>query len=361
MNICVLQHVPFEGSGTIAPYFEGRGHHIEIVRLYSEYRLPELGQVDLLVVMGGPMSVSDTDQFPFLEVEKVYISQAIDQHKWVLGICLGAQLVAQVLGAEVGALGHKEIGWYPVQQTPAGSDSWLCDLLPRTFDCLHWHGDSFTVPDGALHLATSTACAHQAFVWHRRIIGLQFHLEFTPASTSALIEKSRDELVEGPWIQDEAELLKDGGRFGEANRLMARILEHIEAEIEFQLNPQLDRDCHWIGDLECSRVLLHRNAEVPWFILVPRCGRYRDLDDMSGACRTRLLAESDRIANLLRQECAAEKIDVAALGNYLPQLHVHVIGRVPDDPVWGNLSTQSAWKPARVDRFRDLIQGVQLN
>jgi GMP synthase-like glutamine amidotransferase/diadenosine tetraphosphate (Ap4A) HIT family hydrolase len=365
LNICILQNVPFEGAGIILPYFEQREgedeqrqvHHIEIVHLYREYQLPNPEEVDLLVIMGGPMSVHDEQKHPYLAEVKPFIRQVIDEGKWVLGICLGAQLVAEALGAEVEPNPEKEIGWFPVTQTD--QDSWLADLLPCEFTCLHWHGDTFDIPQGATHVARSEACEHQAFVWNNRVIGLQFHLEFTPQSTKNLIERSQHELVDAPWIQSESDMLADHERFEQANRLMAGVLRHIESEIEFELHSQLAEDCHLLGDLPCSRVLLHKNALIPWFILVPR-GEYRDLDDMPPQRRNRLLAESDKFAQLLREEFGATKINIGALGNMVPQLHLHVIGRHVEDPcwpnpVWGNLKESAEWAEAEVERLRSLI------
>ncbi|MFX4228520.1 MAG: glutamine amidotransferase-related protein [Porticoccaceae bacterium] len=365
MNICILQNVPFEGAGTILPYFESRHadgdrqpvHHVEIVHLYREYQLPEVDSIDLLIIMGGPMSVHDEAQYPYLIEVKKFICQAIDQDKWVLGICLGAQLIAEVLGAEVTANQDKEIGWFPVTQT--GSDSWLADLLPCEFTCLHWHGDTFAIPEGATHVARSQACENQAFVWNNRVIGLQFHLEFTPQSTRNLIDRSQHELVDARWIQTEQEMLSDEALFEATNNLMAGLLQHIESEIEFELHSQLAKDCHMIGDFDCSRILLHKNALIPWFVLVPR-GQYRDLDDMPVQRRNRLMAESDRVAQLLREEFGATKINIAALGNMVPQLHLHVIGRHVDDPcwpnpVWGNLKDSAGWAESEINRLRSLI------
>jgi GMP synthase (glutamine-hydrolysing) len=303
------------------------------------------------------MSVHDEEEYPYLKEVKQYIRQAIDEDKWILGICLGAQLVASALGAEVSSSQEKEIGWFPVTLT--GRDSWLADLLPCEFTCLHWHGDTFGIPEGATHVARSQACENQAFVWNNRVVGLQFHLEFTPQSTKNLIDRSRHELVKAPWVQSEEALLADEARFEQANCLMAGILQHIESEIEFNLHPQLAEDCHYMADLPCSRVLLHKNALIPWFILVPR-GQYRDLDDMPEQRRHRLMAESDRFTQLLREEFGATKINIGALGNMVPQLHLHVIGRHVHDPcwpnpVWGNLKESAEWAEAEVEQLRSLI------
>lgn len=378
MKICILQHVPFEGAGTILPFFQGQSaesgrsqdseHQIQMIHCYQEHQLPRAEEFDLLIVMGGPMSIQDIEEYPYLVGVKALIRAAIDEKKWVLGVCLGAQLVAEALGANVRKNHVKEIGWYPVQQTQQASTSWLADLLPCEFTCLHWHGDTFDIPAGAVHIARSQACENQAFVWGGRVIGLQFHLEFTPDSTQNLIDRSQHELAErqdgadgrsGDWIQTEQQLLDDQSMFDTANHIMAGLLKHIESEIVFELHPQLAKNCHHLADFACSRVLLHKNAEIPWFILVPR-GQYRDLDEMQKLTRHRLLEESDQIADLLRQEFGAEKINVAALGNMVPQLHLHVIGRRADDccwpnPVWGHLNTESHWSADKLEHLKQRL------
>lgn len=364
MKICILQHVPFEGAGTILPYFQGKGHQVEMIHCYQEHQLPAIEDFELLIVMGGPMSIHDINKYPYLIEAKEFIDLSIKGGKWVLGICLGAQLIAEALGARVKPNHTKEIGWYPVQQTEGASRSWLADLLPCEFTCLHWHGDTFDIPEGAVHVARTQVCENQAFVWNERVIGLQFHLEFTPQSTQNLIDRSQHELAErndttGQWIQTEQQMLNEPSRFEVANKIMAGLLEHIESDIEFKLHSQLQQDCHYIADLGCARVLLNRNAEIPWFILVPR-GDFRDLDDMPRLGRQRLLDESDRVANILRDQFDAEKINVAALGNMVPQLHLHVIGRRSDDhcwpnPIWGNLSETSDWQAEKLAELKQLF------
>ncbi|MBC6428470.1 MAG: HIT domain-containing protein [Cellvibrionales bacterium] len=361
MKVCILQHVPFEGAGTVLPYFAGRGQRAEVVHLYRGQALPAVGDFDLLVVMGGPMGVADVAEYGFLAAEKRLIAAAIRADKWVLGICLGAQLAAAALGADVRRMPAAEIGWYPVSLAAGAERSWLADLLPCQFDALHWHADRFDLPVGAMHVAGSAGCANQAFVFNRRVIGLQFHLEFTVDSTRALIEKSGGELAAGPWVQAAADILADEGRFAAANRLMGAILRHIEGEIEFCLDPRLAADCYCIAELDCARLLLHKNAAVPWFILVPR-GGYRELDELPLRRRARLLRESDWVAGLLRSEFGATKINVAALGNQVEQLHWHVIGRRADDPawpnpVWGHLEARADWSAARLARIRELFTG----
>jgi len=206
MQIHVLQHVPFEGPAAIADWAERRGHPLTVSHLYAGDPLPALTDFDRLVVMGGPMSVGDTDAYPWLADELQFIADAIDAGKSVVGVCLGAQLIAAALGARVYPHAHKEIGWLPVRLTDQARGLDLCDGLPAIQTVFHWHGDTFDLPAGAVHLAESEACGNQAFLVDGRVLGLQFHLESTPASVAAICEHCADEIVPGRFVQTAAEM-----------------------------------------------------------------------------------------------------------------------------------------------------------
>ncbi|WP_295882901.1 type 1 glutamine amidotransferase [uncultured Thiohalocapsa sp.] len=206
MQIHVLQHVPFEGPAGIADWAQRRGHALAVSQLYAGDALPAPGEFDRLVVMGGPMSVGDAHAYPWLADELRFIADAIASGKSVVGVCLGAQLIAAALGARVYRHAHKEIGWVPVRLAARGRALDLCDGLPAEQTVFHWHGDTFDLPAGAVHLAQSEACANQAFLVGGRVLGLQFHLESTPASVAALCEHCADEIVPGRWVQSAAEM-----------------------------------------------------------------------------------------------------------------------------------------------------------
>lgn len=206
MHIHVLQHVPFEGPAAIGDWARPRGHPLAVSHLYAGDPLPALADFDRLVVMGGPMSVGDTDTYPWLADELAFIADAIAAGRSVVGVCLGAQLIAAALGARVYRNAHKEIGWFPVRLTGQGRALDLCDGLPAEQTVFHWHGDTFDLPAGAVHLAESDACAHQAFLFDGRVLGLQFHLESTPASVVAICEHCADEIVPARWVQTAAEM-----------------------------------------------------------------------------------------------------------------------------------------------------------
>jgi len=189
MKLHWLQHVPFEGLGIIEKWAEANGFEITCTRLHAGEQLPEIETFDWLVVMGGPMGIYDHDEHPWLVAEKQFIKAAIDADKTVLGICLGAQLMADVLGAKVYPGPQKEIGWFPIRRSDGAPQ-----LLPENLTVFHWHGDTFEIPEGAIRLASSTACHNQGFIFNNRAIALQFHMETTPESMEALIENCGEEL-----------------------------------------------------------------------------------------------------------------------------------------------------------------------
>lgn len=227
MHIHYLQHVAFEGLGSIEDWARQKGHTLSATRLYQGEPLPAVEIADLLIVLGGPMNIYQEADYPWLADEKRYIKKAISAGRRVLGICLGAQLIADVLGAKVYANHDKEIGWFPVDATEATSLSKLFSAFPRQLDVFHWHGDTFDIPAGAIHVARSAGCAHQAFVYHERVVGLQFHLETTPASAQQIIAHGEDELVAGRYIQSPQTMLADERRFDTINHTMHELLDRL--------------------------------------------------------------------------------------------------------------------------------------
>ena len=222
MKLHYLQHVPFEGIGIIESWAKAKGFEISCTRLFTGEALPTIGSFDWLVVMGGPMGIYDHEVHPWLAEEKQFIKEAIDAEKTILGICLGAQLIADVLGARVYPGQQKEIGWFPIHRTEGAPP-----LLPEKLVAFHWHGDTFDCPAGATRLASSEACANQGFVYNQRIVALQFHLETTPQSMDALIENCADELVDAPFIQSAEEMRKQLPNLGNIHAAMTHLLDQI--------------------------------------------------------------------------------------------------------------------------------------
>jgi GMP synthase-like glutamine amidotransferase len=207
MRILCLQHVPFEGPAAIAYWAAANGHSLAVLRLFEDAALPCQSDYDRLVVMGGPMSVQDVDAHSWLTDEKRFIGAAIDSAKTVIGVCLGAQLIAEALGARVYRNHQKEIGWYPILLTEAGRRSDAFGFLPQSLDVFHWHGDTFDLPLDSVHLACSKACANQAFLYRDRVLGLQFHLESTPGSVSDIVANCGDEIESAPYVQSAERML----------------------------------------------------------------------------------------------------------------------------------------------------------
>jgi GMP synthase-like glutamine amidotransferase len=223
-----LQHVPFEGLGSIEQWLHRAGYEISVTRFHLSEELPEVGDLDLLVVMGGPMSINDVDEYPWLAAEKRFIREVIGAGVPMLGICLGAQLIASALGAKVYPNSEKEIGWFPIQgANHSDGDPFR---FPDEIDVFHWHGETFDLPPGAVRLAQSEGCINQAFQLGANVIGLQFHLETTVDSARAIVENCRDELVEGKYIQSETDILSaPQERYESINQLMEKLLEYLHS------------------------------------------------------------------------------------------------------------------------------------
>ena len=228
MRAHYFQHVPFEGLGSIEPWLKNAGYEISSTQFFNSEVLPEIKDIDLLVVMGGPMSVNDEQKYPWLAKEKKYIRSAINVGRSVLGICLGAQLIANAMGSRVFPNSVKEIGWFPVKAVE--SENTFAFQFPKEIEVFHWHGETFSLPKGAVKIAESKGCENQAFQIGSNVIGLQFHLETTPLSAKAIIENCRDELVEGEYIQSETDILSaPKERYLSINSLMGEVLEYLHA------------------------------------------------------------------------------------------------------------------------------------
>jgi GMP synthase-like glutamine amidotransferase len=224
MNIHYLKHVPFEGLGFMDNWVRNPEHKVTATKFYEDHKLPFVDICDMLIVMGGPMSVNDDHIYPWLKEEKKFIEKAISKGKKVVGICLGAQLIADVLGARVYPNKEKEIGWFPVKFMPENST--LLKDFPQTETVLHWHGETFELPQQSRHIAKSDACRNQGFTYKDHVVGLQFHMEMTPDSLNVMIENCKDELKQAAYVQNE-EQIRSANFFDGNNKLIDLLLQRL--------------------------------------------------------------------------------------------------------------------------------------
>jgi GMP synthase-like glutamine amidotransferase len=212
-------NVPFEGPGYLLDWMEEKDHDLQVWKLYERPLLPEAENVDMLVIMGGPMNVCEDDKFPYLAGEKQLVRDCIKGHRKVLGICLGAQLIADVLGGRVIRNREKEIGWLPVYTQDENKEHEIHAVFPDRFTPFHWHGDTFDLPEGALLLGSSEACRNQGFLYGDHVLALQFHLEITPEITEGLLRHASGDLTAGPFVQSSREI-REGLRHCADNRMI---------------------------------------------------------------------------------------------------------------------------------------------
>ncbi len=172
---CVVRHVAFEDLGSFGPLLEGAGFDVSVMDAGVDELAEPVVRSDLVVILGGPIGVYEEERYPFLSDERRALSQRLREGRPTLGICLGAQLMAAALGARVYPGGHKEIGWGPLQLTAVGESSCLAKLAGQPV--LHWHGDTFDLPDGAERLASTALYENQAFALGQNVLALQFHPE----------------------------------------------------------------------------------------------------------------------------------------------------------------------------------------
>ncbi|WP_347373999.1 type 1 glutamine amidotransferase [Aequorivita sp. Q41] len=227
MNIHYLQHVSYEGLGYIETWLNENRYQLTGTHFFEEgYTLPAIDSIDAIIIMGGPMSVYDEHTYPWLFEEKVFINNCIKASKKVLGICLGAQLMAVCLGAKVYPAKNKEIGWFSVMANPSARNiQWMYKFFENDQTVFHWHGDTFGIPiDGNFELLTSIGNKHQAFYHSKDVIGLQFHLEVTETSLMQMLDNGTNELKEAAFVQSQEEILQGFKNIKSCNTLMKHLL-----------------------------------------------------------------------------------------------------------------------------------------
>ena len=223
MKTYILQHAPFEGPGILDTL-----NNAEVIRLYENASLPTMDELGLLILLGGPMNIND--DLYWLHEERKFVKQAIEARKPILGICLGAQIIADAIGGNVYKNPNgKEVGWWPVssaiQPMPFG-------FFPDELNVLHWHGDTFSLPPTATTFYSSMICQNQAFLYTDRVVGLQFHLETTAGSLQTLVEADEDFITTGTFVQTKEQLLNTNIPVENHDALL-KLVQYLENRLAF--------------------------------------------------------------------------------------------------------------------------------
>lgn len=203
MRIHFIQHLPFEYPASIADWAAEKNHVNTYTKVFEKAVYPPIDTFDMLVIMGGSMGVYEEDQYDWMPAEKIFIKQAIDAKKKVLGICLGAQFIAEALGAKVYPHTVREIGWWEVEKVTPHP---LTESLPQKFTTFHWHGDTFTLPVNAIQLFKTKGCSQQGFVFQNHVAGLQFHFEVKEDLLNGMTDHERASLIKTDYVQTETEI-----------------------------------------------------------------------------------------------------------------------------------------------------------
>lgn len=225
LNIHCLQHVSYEGLGSIEKWISKNNHNLTYTHFYKNETLPNLENIDFIIVMGGPMSIHDEEDFLWLKAEKEFVKSAIQQNKKVIGICMGAQLISHVLGGTVSINKDKEIGWFPIQV--ADQNIPILKNVPSVLNVFHWHGETFTIPENAVRLFESEGCKNQGFLLNNTVLGLQFHFEVTPETMTEMVLAGKEELIENKYVQSSDDILKQTQFIEQNNAIMADFLDFV--------------------------------------------------------------------------------------------------------------------------------------
>jgi GMP synthase-like glutamine amidotransferase len=228
MKIHYLQHVSFESPGFILEWAQERNSPVNHTPVYESLNFPQLGDFDLLVVMGGPMNIYEDHLYPWLSPEKEFIRSCIFGGKKVLGICLGAQLIADCLGARVYPGPYREIGWHSLKIDKSVLPQKLASKLPEELMGFHWHGDTFDIPAKSQKFAESEAFANQGFIYEERVFALQFHPEITLKGISDLCLNCGAEIEGSKYTEPAKAMLQRAPGLTQAgHQMMTSILEFL--------------------------------------------------------------------------------------------------------------------------------------
>jgi len=229
MRLILLEHDPVEyPESNVMHWARKNSHPVKVIEAFGGIPYPTQDAFDWLMVMGGSQHAWDEEGNPWLRSEKDFIAQSLACGKIVLGICFGAQLLAEAMGGRVFPNSYQEIGWYNVSLTYEGRESFLFRSLPNPFLTFHWHNDHFTLPHGCRRLAFSEPTQNQAFYMPGRpVVGLQFHPEFTKEMVTSYAHSHGHEWKEGHYVAGKERTLKQTAQVKDTYWLMETILDRI--------------------------------------------------------------------------------------------------------------------------------------
>lgn len=228
MNIHALVNYSVADLGTILEWIEKKGHQVTTTNVYENTNFPDVVDFDMLIILGGMMGAYEEEEYPWLINEKQFIIETIEANKAVLGICLGSQLIAEVLGGKVYPHQHEEIGWWPVTFFDKVDEYDIFQGLSKKLPFFQYHSDTFDLPNGAVRLAESEATKNQAYIYKDRVVGLQFHPEFSEGKIKKIVELFGKKISPGPYTQSPEEFLKEKENFTNAKKFLFRLLDNFE-------------------------------------------------------------------------------------------------------------------------------------
>lgn len=227
MHLHYFQHNHFEDLGYIGEWAENHNFTTSVTRFDIKPELPSKENFDWLVVMGGAMGVSDADQYPWINLEIEFIKAAIHSGKIVIGVCLGSQMIASALGARVYKNSEPEMGFWPITLTQEAKQDKVFRHFPANLDVMHFHFDTFTLPEGAIAMAKSAVTPVQAFRYGKNVFALQFHSELTESNLPVFIRELAAEIVPGSLVQNPQEMLQKINYCRINNEIFSKMLDEI--------------------------------------------------------------------------------------------------------------------------------------